>query len=361
MTLPPDSPHLFFLDREYHLVGVLPRSYFVVLKLNRVPHQFVFDFPDHPWFRDLFGLRKSAYVRIRVDNSNEDWDLHLKPSLDSSNLFGYIYKRSNLQRIVVEQQRALLHSRRLPLVFDLDDTLVRVVANNDGRYVPEKEAAKVPHRVRELEDGRKIVLGERVHEFLEWAHHHYEISVCSLGDPSYVKMVVKILDPTQTWIKGILYSARQEYNHHAQQSSRHRPPKDLLALYAYCTLTPEEYQYSMLAPTDRVPFYGGALGASSPPARATSMHLPLVVDDMPQMWATDQHDNVISVRDRRGQGVWDVALYPMVYNVLSFVHTEFFRRLDIHQANPREFNNAPSALAIYKEYLRGMLRDQIGS
>jgi hypothetical protein len=69
------------------------------------------------------------------------------------------------------------------LVLDLDDTLVRVVGNQPGRYVPEKQADSIPHRVKRLRDGRKVVLAARVEEFLDWAKKYFEISVCSLGDP----------------------------------------------------------------------------------------------------------------------------------------------------------------------------------
>lgn len=94
----------------------------------------------------------------------------------------------------------LLVQRRLPLVLDLDDTLVRAVGEDDKhRQVPEKD---LPHceykvdkthigitnmryiggnRVVTLRDGRRVVMTERVHEFLEWAQNYYDISVCSLG------------------------------------------------------------------------------------------------------------------------------------------------------------------------------------
>jgi hypothetical protein len=42
-------------------------------------------------------------------------------------------------RIIKEQQDGLLRQRRLPLVLDLDDTLVRLVGNETGRYVPENQ------------------------------------------------------------------------------------------------------------------------------------------------------------------------------------------------------------------------------
>lgn len=37
------------------------------------------------------------------------------------------------------------------------------------------------NRVAVLRDGRRVVMTERVHEFLEWAQNYYDISVCSLG------------------------------------------------------------------------------------------------------------------------------------------------------------------------------------
>ena len=56
------------------------------------------------------------------------------------NIFGYVCRASEMQRIVREPQMTLLNIRRLPLVLDLDDTLVRLVGNAPGRYVPEEVA-----------------------------------------------------------------------------------------------------------------------------------------------------------------------------------------------------------------------------
>lgn len=39
----------------------------------------------------------------------------------------------------------------------------------------------VLYRVKQLQDSRRVVLTERVHEFLDWAQNFFEISVCSLG------------------------------------------------------------------------------------------------------------------------------------------------------------------------------------
>ena len=93
----------------------------------------------------------------------------------------------------------LLYQRKLPLVLDLDDTLVRIVGEGNDRHVPESDVhlckshtCYVPshrltflpidgNRVVALADNRRVVLTERVHEFLDWAQNFYEISVCSLG------------------------------------------------------------------------------------------------------------------------------------------------------------------------------------
>jgi hypothetical protein len=149
---------------------------------------------------------------------------------------------------------------------DLDDTLVRVVGDAPGRYVSIEDSLKVSHRVRELRDGRKVVLTERVHEFLEWAQKLFEISVCSLGEQSYVDMVVSVLDPNRTMIRGLSYSARGEYLYITQQSKNQKyPPKDLKTLFPFC-LSNIETEF----PVD-----------------------PLILDDNVTMWIREQQDNII--------------------------------------------------------------------
>ncbi|KAL1922653.1 uncharacterized protein VTP21DRAFT_10192 [Calcarisporiella thermophila] len=322
---------------------------------KNIGHRFIFDFPDHAWFKELSGMRKSAYTLIKEENSSEVWELHLKPSRDRSNIFGYLIKSREVERIVREQQENLLRQRRLPLVLDLDDTLVRLVGNSQDRYVKEHEASLVQDRVCDLGDGRRVVMTERLDEFLDWASKYYEISVCSLGDQNYVDMVCAAIDPHHNRIRGINYSARQEYEY-IQRTAPHgagtdrpsRPPKDLLALYTFCTL------------------------GNSP---AQNYCLPLIVDDMTSMWPPEQHDNIIVVKERRkspnangggstenggengANNVWTVNLFPLVQQVLAHVHQEFFRQMDLHRAGQQP--HPPSARVIYKEWLRNYLRDHI--
>jgi hypothetical protein len=181
-------------------------------------------------------------------------------------IFGYLVKPVELQKVIHDQAEMLLRSRKLPLVLDLDDTLVRVVGNTPGRYVPDSQAEMVPHRVRELRDGRKVVLAERVYEFLHWASKFFDISVCSLGDQAYVDMVVQILNSEGPVIRGgVNYSARGEYLYLKQQQNGKRTPKDLSSLYAFYHIK------------DSLPI---------------SID-PLILDDNATMWPSDQQDNII--------------------------------------------------------------------
>lgn len=45
-------------------------------------------------------------------------------------------------RIVKDSMDELFHFRKLPLVLDLDDTLVRLVGEGNDRYVPESDLPK---------------------------------------------------------------------------------------------------------------------------------------------------------------------------------------------------------------------------
>lgn len=80
------------------------------------------------------------------------------------------------------------------------------------------------------------------------------------------------------------------------------------------------------------------------------------------MWPQDQHDNIIVVTQQEGAQAWNVSLFPVVQEVLAHIHQEFFRQLDNwqhRQANGGAARPPPSAVAIYKAYLRNLLRDKI--
>lgn len=62
------------------------------------------------------------------------------PCSFDSNIFGYVCKHDYLANVINGQKMNLLHNRRLPLVLDLDDTLVRLIGNERTRYVSEVDA-----------------------------------------------------------------------------------------------------------------------------------------------------------------------------------------------------------------------------
>jgi hypothetical protein len=109
-------------------------------------------------------------------------------------------------------------------------------------------------------------------EFLDWAQRFFDISICSLGEKSYVDMVVQVLDPSKSLIKGLVYSARDEYQYLVSQMTSDveekmwltlNPPKDIKTLFAFCE-------------------------------KGDTMTLePLIVDDNVFMWNQSQRDQVI--------------------------------------------------------------------
>ncbi|KAI8084654.1 NLI interacting factor-like phosphatase-domain-containing protein [Halteromyces radiatus] len=334
-----NDPRLI-LENTYDIQGSYRRGFFVLMAQRNMPHTFVFYNPDHPWFEDLYGLRKSAYIVCKAEDGAL-WEVHLKPARGKGWLFGYLIKQDDVIRMVKESRDELMMQRKLPLVLDLDDTLVRLVGEGSERFVPENDLPKYGNRVAVLKDGRRVALTARVHEFLEWAQNFYDISVCSLGDQNYVENVVEVLDPQRTRIRGILYSARSEHDFIKQSHEPGRPPKDLRALYSFCALQDK------------------SLGSA--------FTLPLILDDETRMWPTEQHDNIIEVKQQLGSEAWNVSLFPVVQETLAHIHMEFFRQLDTWYSKQVEAENngypftrePPSALAIYKTYLRHMLRDMI--
>lgn len=62
-------------------------------------------------------------------------------------LFGYLIKHDDVMRIVKESMDELMMQRKLPLVLDLDDTLVRLVGEGSDRFVPERDLPKCKYQI----------------------------------------------------------------------------------------------------------------------------------------------------------------------------------------------------------------------
>ncbi|KAI8053225.1 hypothetical protein BDF22DRAFT_620013, partial [Syncephalis plumigaleata] len=166
-------------------------------------------------------------------------------------------------------------------------------------------------RIRTLRDGRRVLITPGVEAFLEWASTLYEISVCSLGEQSYVSDVADVLDPNKTRIQGLRHSARPELDFALHRGARDTPPKNLDALYNFCYLPV----------------------ATPHPSEHGINHLMSILwyathcDDTTRSWPASQQDNIVVVRERCPQ-IWSVDLLTWVKEVLGWVHAEFFRRYD---------------------------------
>jgi len=333
-SLPLD--YCFVLKDKFKVDCTLSRSYYNIVKeCANYHHPFIFNYPEPPmqdvFFAECARMKRSVVIsNIREKNSETTWELHLKPTVKENLIFGYICKPDHLYRKVAEKVDDLMERRKLPLVLDLDDTLVR--------YLPDPEITeyikKTPHRVKTLRDGRKIVLVEKVHEFLDWAQRYFEISICTIGDQNYLDMVLQILDPSRTRIKGAIYSARFEYETIQRSNNPQRPAKDLGSLFSFCVTRKEN---------------------SNQPGTGNS--LPLILDDNITAWPIEQHDNIIVVRETRNSPLWNVSLYPVVQNTLQAVYTSFFKQLDIYSSGQTKV--FPSCVRCYKEYLRWELSQKI--
>lgn len=52
-----DEPRVF-LEESYEIEGAYPRGFFIAMAKRQIEHNFVFRHPDHPYFDDLYGLRR---------------------------------------------------------------------------------------------------------------------------------------------------------------------------------------------------------------------------------------------------------------------------------------------------------------
>lgn len=63
------------------------------------------------------------------------WQLHLKPGKERTTIFGYLIRPEDIKKVIRDRADLFFKARKIPLVLDLDDTLVRAVGEETGRYV----------------------------------------------------------------------------------------------------------------------------------------------------------------------------------------------------------------------------------
>ena len=83
-------------------------------------------------------------------------------------------------------------------------------------------------------------------------------------------MIINVLDPSRTRIRGLTYSARSEFIHIQSSHLKNRPPKDINSLYPF---------YESLNKSDST--FNGILVE------------PIIIDDNISMWPADQQDHII--------------------------------------------------------------------
>jgi len=71
----------------------------------------------------------------------------------------------------------------------------------------------VSSRIRTLKSGKTVLVGEGLNDFLTWAGKRFEISICSLGEQTYVNEVAEAIDPTGANIRGAKYSCRKYFEY----------------------------------------------------------------------------------------------------------------------------------------------------
>jgi hypothetical protein len=360
----PEAGRKFALADEYVVRGQVNRAYFSAVQNIKVGgHSIVWrcDNPTHPWYEELCGLRKAAYFTIKEVGLVGRWEMYIKPARDRQHVFGYLRQPLEIREVLVSHVFTLLKRRVLPLVLDLDDTLVRIISDEKGiDAVPTQIAEQYPERIRALKDGSRVMIAEGAEEFLDWAKQKFELQVCSVGHEEYVNAVTQVLNDNKERFFGQPYSARAEHNFltaRQQAQPNHEgkkppPPKDLESVFAYC-----RFPFTTVAKQ----FIGQAY------------QMPLIVDDQTHSWPESQHDNIIVVADHHTSEVWGVC-YQEVMRTLDYVHQEVFRRLEKQQREECSGNadlydewlrqyveekGGANVVGVYKEYLRGLLTRRI--
>ncbi|KAI9152429.1 hypothetical protein H9P43_009220 [Blastocladiella emersonii ATCC 22665] len=253
-----------------HAHGVLPAIQFDILgsvppgerPRPRVPSRI-------PLVEEMKHLRKSAFIPLAcIVPGGEPWELHLKVNATGHQLDGYLVPTARMHAILEEAGLALLRARRLPLVLDLDDTVVRVAltpgdlaaatsAQAQAQAAPPPGTAPPPRpndpRAHRLPCGKHVLVASDAPRFLDWARDKFEVSVCSLGEQLYVGQVCALLDPPAPpspsspppppRIPGPRFSARQEYNWVSKYGQDRaavlrKPVKSLAAMYPFAAPHP---------------------------------------------------------------------------------------------------------------------------
>eukprot|EP00835_Amoeboradix_gromovi_P005917 NODE_614_length_5976_cov_0.280755.p1 type:complete len:462 gc:universal NODE_614_length_5976_cov_0.280755:4073-2688(-) len=183
-------------------------------------------------------------------------------------------------------------NNKIPLVLDLDDTVVRAVSirqmDSSPRVIAMEQVPYITHRIKSLALNHfgvnKIALATNVDIFLQQISQKYDIVVCSAGGKEYVEYVCYALDPDGIYFKEI-ESTRHMHEYNVDKSL---PTKDLSRLYPFC-----------------IPWDHHILSANYPPILAMTRQV-IIIDDMDKAWLSNQRSQVYLMLPTCK--IWDVDL-----------------------------------------------------
>eukprot|EP00834_Sanchytrium_tribonematis_P000775 NODE_15_length_50561_cov_0.608081.p6 type:complete len:701 gc:universal NODE_15_length_50561_cov_0.608081:31262-33364(+) len=202
-------------------------------------------------------------------------------------------------------------TQKLPVVLDLDDTLVRAVCSSSdmslsSRVISKDQRSLVINRLKQLPPNNfnidEIALATNVETFLDQLSRFADITICSAGNVDYVKAVCSLLDPDNSYFKDV-ESTRHMYDYNViKYKSSSLPTKDLARLYPFC-----------------IPWEHHILAKNMPEIIEMSRQ-PVIVDDIDQAWLTNQRQQVYLMLPT--SRVWDVNL-ELCALILKHVHEGF--------------------------------------
>mmetsp|Transcript_18818 Transcript_18818/g.30909 ORF Transcript_18818/g.30909 Transcript_18818/m.30909 type:complete len:480 (+) Transcript_18818:263-1702(+) len=271
--------------------GLRGPAFFTAFVENRVP-AFELDVKKGQDFVNLSRLAqisRSKQVFV-VPWAEEGLEIVLIPSEARQFLYGFVGHRNELVNFARTVSRDYLQSlfsvRKLPLVLDLDQTLIDAVPELDAR-------GRTAHF---FVLNRNVRVRPFVPQFLIAAHRRYSIVVCTAGSFGYARPAIAALQtylserwPDIDWASILpldtIVSVTSIYDSGIVQA------KDLRLVYPFC-YEPSGFKF------------------------------PLVVDDVATWWPSSQQDNVIAIPPFTG--VSQGSTLPEVGLLLEDVWEGFF-------------------------------------
>eukprot|EP00741_Cyanophora_paradoxa_P006475 tig00001003_g6268.t1 len=264
---------------------------------------FVFDVERGPEYRNwtvLLGwsLRTQFFV-VELG----DLDLCLLPMNSQKQLWGYVTARGEFRRWAVglmrDDIRSLLEARKLPLVLDLDQTLIDTVAADAAGA-----ADRPPAHYSIPSMNYDVRVRPFVPQFLREAATLFRLSICTAGAKGYAHAAIAGLQehmaglyPDVDW--GSVLPTETILSVHELHRCGLAQAKDLRAIFSFS-------------------------------ADLDGPRLPLVVDDNARWWNTAQRANIVVIPPFTGHSM-GTAL-PEILELLRGIHGRWFERWEAGKA-----------------------------